>query len=238
MKSSPDISFRCRRIGLALALAAFAPTLFADHAADTTAAKIDDYRSNNTEMNKAEVKAALAQIDAELKQLDEMADAAPTAQEKADAKLRYQLLKERRNELKKDFNRARYEAFKSELKAEKDKVSAWAKQVFSTKPAASSATSATTAAAEITADKIAEYRADSSALNKAEVKASLERLDADIDLLDAKIESVSDPVRKEELKAHLKALKERRSELNTDFRKARYDAILADVKAEWNKVVH
>ncbi len=235
MKSSYDISFRCRRTGLALALAVFAPALFADNATDTTAAKIEDYRSNNTEMNKAEVKAALAQIDAELKQLDEMADAAPTAQEKADAKLCYQLLKERRNELKKDFNRARYEAFKSELKAEKDKVSAWAEQVFSTKPAAASAT---TAAAETTADKIAEYRADSSALNKAEVKASLERLDADIDLLEAKIESVSDPVRKEELKAHLKALKERRSELNSDFRKARYDAVVADVKAEWNKVVH
>ena len=76
-------------------------------------------------------------------------------------------------------------------------------------------------------------------MNKAEVaKASLDHLDADIDLLEAKIDAVQDPVRKDELKMRFKALKERRSELGHEFRKARYDALVADVKDEWNKLVH
>ena len=99
MKSSNAETFRFRSAGIALALAVFVPVLLADEpakaaekagdqAADKTASKIEDYRANDTEMNKAEVKAALAQVDAELKHLDALADAAPTAQQKADAKAR------------------------------------------------------------------------------------------------------------------------------------------------------
>jgi hypothetical protein len=249
MKALNHTSLRSRSAGLVLALAMISPVAFAadpassasnagNKAADKTASKIEQYRSDDSDMNKAEVKTALAQIDAELDHLDALADAAPTPEIKADAKARYSLLKERRNELKKEFNRARYEAFKSDLQAEKDKASAWAKETFSTKPAATSAANVTSAAADATADKIADYRVDSSDLNKAEVKASLAKLDADIDLLDAKIDAINDPVRKDELKLRLKSLKERRSELNSQFRKARYDALVDDVKSEWNKLVH
>lgn len=250
MKILPQLTCRSRRASLALALAALAPTLLlasepakaadkaGNKAADQTAEKIEDYRAHDTEMNKAEVKAALAAIDAELRHLDELADAAPTPAEKTDAKARYAALKVRRDELKQEFNRARYEAFKADLKAETDKASAWAKETFSTKPAASSAASATAATADTTAAKIADYRNDASEVNKAEVKASLDHLDADIELLQAKIEAVTDPIRKDELKVRFQALKDRRAELNSEFRKARYDALVADVKAEWNKLVH
>lgn len=86
--------------------------------------------------------------------------------------------------------------------------------------------------------KIEDYRADSSELNKAEVKAALERLDTDIDLLAAKIDTITESARKTELTQRLKVLKERRKELNSEFRKARYDALSADVKSEWNQLVH
>lgn len=250
MKLLHPATGQARRAGLALALAAFAPALLlasdpvtaadkaGNKAADQTADKIEDYRTHDTEMNKAEVKAALAAIDAELNHLDALADNAPTPLEKADAKARYHALKDRRNELKQEFTRARYEAFKADLKTESDKAAAWARETFATKPAANSAAAATAATADATAEKIADYRNDASEVNQAEVKASLDRLDADIELLQAKIEAVTDPVRKDELKARFQALKDRRAELNSAFRRARYDALVADVKAEWNKLVH
>lgn len=249
MNSFRHIPLRSRSAGLALALAVLTPALFAadpsesaakagNKAADRTADKIDDYRGNNSEMNKAEVKVALDQIDAELKHLDKLADAAPTEQQKVEARARYDVLKQRRSDLKKDFNRARYEAFKADLKMESDKVSAWSHDTFSSRPAATSSANATSASASAASEKIVEYRANSTDINKAEVKASLDKLDADIDLLEAKIDQVSDHARKDELKMRLKGLKERRSELGSDFRKARYDALVADVKGEWNKLIH
>jgi hypothetical protein len=247
MKPFSLVSVSFRRASLLLALPASvvlaeepanAAAKAGNKAADQTASKIEDYRTDHTELSKAEVKAALAQIDAELNHLDKLADAAPTPEQKADAQTRYAALKERRNELKKEFNRARYEEFKSDLQAELDRVSAWARETFQTKPAATSAASATSATADAASEKIASYRHDSSDINKAEVHASLARLDADIDVLAAKIDALADPTHKAELQQRLAAIKDRRSELNSQFRKARYEALVADVKAEWNKLTN
>lgn len=86
--------------------------------------------------------------------------------------------------------------------------------------------------------KINDYRAEASDLNKAEAKAALKRLDADIDLLAAKIDAIPDPMRKKELSQRLKILKERRKELGSEFRKASYDALVDDVRAEWNQLTN
>lgn len=86
--------------------------------------------------------------------------------------------------------------------------------------------------------KIDNYRADSSDVNKAEAKAALERLDADLDLLEAKIDSITVQARKQEFTNRLKVLKERRKELNREFRKARYDALASDVKTEWSELTN
>jgi hypothetical protein len=249
MKTPHPVSLLTRRASLVLTLAAFVPALLADEpaaaaakagdqAADRTADKIADYRADASELNKAEVKAALDQIDAELRHLDTLADAAPTPALKSEAKARHARLKETRAGLQREFTRARYEAFKADVKEETDRLGAWARETFTNKPAANSAASTAVDTAENTAAKIADYRADASDVNKAEVKASLDRLDADIDLLDAKTDAVTDSVRKDELKVRLRALKDRRSELSSEFRKARYDALVADVKAEWNKLVN
>lgn len=93
-------------------------------------------------------------------------------------------------------------------------------------------------AADKAASKLDAYRSSNTELNKAEVKAALERLDADLALLAAKIDAITDPVHKDELKLRLKGLKHQRDELNSQFRKARYDALAADIKAEWNKLVN
>lgn len=91
-------------------------------------------------------------------------------------------------------------------------------------------------AADSASSKIDSYRNENTELNKAEVKAALERLDSDIKLLSARIDAIPEPARKQELTQRLKALKERRSALNREFRKARYDALAADVKAEWDQI--
>jgi len=54
------------------------------------------------------------------------------------------------------------------------------------------------------------------------------------ELLETKINAVTNPVRRTELQQHLEAVKERRKEFNSEFRKARYDALLDDVRREWN----
>ncbi|MBL9214903.1 MAG: hypothetical protein JNG83_05460 [Opitutaceae bacterium] len=67
---------------------------------------------------------------------------------------------------------------------------------------------------------------------QAEVKVALTRLDVDLDLLAAKIETITDAVRKEELTKRLLAFRERRAALDERFDQARYEALAADVKAE------
>lgn len=249
MKNHPCLPTAARLPLLVLGLATLGPALRADEpaasaakagdkAADTTAAKIDDYRTSPTELNKVEVQAALAQIDAELDHLDNLADAAPTVEKKNEVKAHYAALKQRRADLQKTFTRARYEAFKADLKAETDRIAAWTRETFATKPAAAAAASAGSAAAEDTAAKLADYRTEATDANKAEVKAALARLDANIDLLEARIKLIADAERRAELNRRLQALRERRSDLNREFRQARYDALVDDVKAEWNRLTN
>jgi hypothetical protein len=182
-------------------------------------------------------RSAIAQIDAELDLLARQVPAAPTPAQGEAIKSEYNALKQRRNELKKDFTETRYDELSTDLQVAKDKVSAWAKEeAATTNPKASAAVSVTNEKAADAAAKVEDYRNESSDLNKAEAKAALYHLDTDINLLNAKIEAVLDPAQKSELKHSLKLLKERRAELTGDFRKARYDALVDDVKAEWNKV--
>src|SRR3954468_2024786 len=105
-------------LSLALAVLSASPVAFGKDAVESTekagnkaankaSDKIDDYRSNNSEMNKSEVKVALAQIDSELDHLDRLADSAPTPEQKSEIKARYKALKERRKDLNSDFTRAR-----------------------------------------------------------------------------------------------------------------------------------
>jgi hypothetical protein len=209
-----------------------------DKAANKATDKVSDYRTNPSELNKAEVKAALQQIDAELEHLDRLADNAPTETEKVAAKARYAALKERRDQLQKNFNQARYDAFKADVKSEWDKASKWTKDTFSTRPSASSAARDVADKADESAEKISDFRSESTEMNKAEVKAALARLDVDIQLLESRVEAVSDPVRKAELTERVRGYKAQRDELNKEFRSARFQALIDEVKADWDKLTN
>jgi predicted nucleic acid-binding Zn-ribbon protein len=207
-----------------------------DKAANQASDRLGDYRTEPSDLNKAQVKAAFEKIDAELDHLDNLIDSAPSDSEKAAAKIRYEALKERRDQLKKEFDRARYDAFKADLKAELDKASAWTKQTFSSQPAAASAAKETNSSANNSAAKIADYRADPSDANKAAVQSSIEQLDAQISLLESRVNTITDPTRKADFESRIKSFKDRRDELKHEFRQARFDALMNDIKGEWTRL--
>jgi hypothetical protein len=211
-------------------------------------------------------KTQLQDLDVELDRLDELADNAPTKEEKDAYKARIAVLKDRRSELRKNYVQAKYDGLKADVKTEYNKASAWAKRTFSssteskmerklddatdkakdvahdTAKAAremkADAGAAVTPAAVATSADIAAYKLSPTDENKADVKASLALLDTEIDRLEDRVDNLPKGDERDATKLRVKALKDRRSELASDFRKARYEALKADVKAEWNKLVH
>lgn len=214
----------------------------------------------------AATRAMLEDLDSQIEKLDTFEDNAPTPEEKAAAKARIKVLKQRRSELRKDYAQARYDALKADVKAEFDRLSSWTKKKFSTSPeaklerkvdaAVDSATDAAQAAAAEAREAKARskasanpaaaaasgdldaYRANPSDENKADVKASMALLDSEIKRLEERVDQLPKSSERDATKARVKALKDRRGELASDFRKARFDALMADVKGEWNKLIH
>lgn len=209
-------------------------------------------------------KAMLKDLDTQLDRLDELEDNAPTPEERDAAKARIKLLKERRSELRKNYVQAKYDGLKADVKTEYNKASAWTKKTFSSSPeskverklddatdkAKDAAHNTAQAAREMKADAraavnpaavatsadLAAYKLNPTDENKADVKASLATLDAEIDRLEARVDNLPKGDERDATKLRVKALKDRRSELSSDFRKARYEALKADVKAEWKKL--
>jgi outer membrane murein-binding lipoprotein Lpp len=172
----------------------------------------------------AAIKSQLQELDAQIDQLDELHDHAPTAEEKAAAKARIAVLKERRSDLRKEFVQTKYELLKAEVKEEFVKLSAWSKRTFSSRPDTNP---------EARAERVAE-----DATKPANMKASLALLDAEIKRVEQHCEQLPRGPQRETAELRVKALKQRRSELAADFRQARFDALMADVKAEAQRMNH
>lgn len=232
----------------------------------TTALRAQAVESAVAEAKGDALKAMLKELDVQIDRLDDFIDNAPTAADKAAAKARIAALKERRSELRKNYVQARYDSLKADVQTEYKKLSAWAKRTFSSKPeakveraaedaadkarahaaraadvandAAARAKAATNQAAAAASSDLAAYKANPTDEAKADVKASLALLDAEIERLDERCDRLPRGKERDATKLRIKALKERRSELASDFRKARFDTLMADVKAEWNKFIN
>lgn len=231
----------------------------------STALQAETAASAVAEVKSDVAKAQLREIDAQIDSIDEYKDHAPTAEERAAAKVRIDALKERRNELRKNYVQAKYDSLKADVKGEYNKASAWSKKTLSRSEnnaerkidnvsdnARNAARDTANAARDVkneavavanpnslgTSADIASYKANPTDANKAEVKASLAALDLEIDQLQARVDALPRGDNRDAAKLRVKALKERRSELASDFRSARFDTLKADVKAEWNKIVH
>lgn len=202
------------------------------------------------------IKAQLKELDAQLDRLDELEDNAPNADEKAAARARIKVLKDRRSELRKDYVGARYDALKADVRQELDKLSAWSRRTFSNSPdakldrkveelrdreradarATERAISEARDGVNAAASDIGSYRTSPTDVNRADAKASLAILDAEIKRLDERCDDLPRGGERDAAKLRIKALRERRSELASDFRQARYDALMADVKGEWTRI--
>ncbi len=231
-----------------------------------TALRAQAVESAVADAKSATYKAELKALDVELDRLDALLDNAPTAEDKASAKARIEVLKERRSDLRKNYVQAKYDGLKADVKTEYNKASSWTKKTFSssnesklerkmdkaadkasdvahdtaqaTREAVATTGAVVTPTAVATSADIAAYKMNPTDANKAEVKASLDSLDKEIDLLQDRADALPKGADRDAVKLRVKALKDRRGELASDFRKARYDALKADVKAEWNKLVH
>ncbi len=79
-------------------------------------AAVDSYKNNPTDQNKADVNAALAELDGEIHELEGRV-ATKEGAEKAEAQAKLDLLKRQRDELARDFTKAKFDALMQDVKA-------------------------------------------------------------------------------------------------------------------------
>jgi len=224
--------------------------------------------SNIAEVRGDAAKAAMNTLDAEIDRVDAMIDNAPTPADKAAAQARMDVLKERRNELRKTYVKARYDELAADVRAEGSKFSAWTKRTFTRDPAEKAADDIKDAtddakdaandaardarkAAKKAGDNtyayansagaaidLAAYKARPTDTNKDEAKAAIKALDQKIDELDDRADKMPRGADRDAAKRRVKALEDRKDELKHEFNKARFNALVDDVQGEWNQLVH
>lgn len=223
----------------------------------TQAAETPVPAKTDAEVRGEAAKAALAELDAEIDRVDELIDQAPSPAERAAGKARLAVLKERRSALRKTYVKALYDDLRSDLRAEAERMSAWAKRTFASDPAKQTEAEMQTAVSEAktaaraaehkayaeiaTADAatdIAVYKLRPTDTNKAEAEAGLAALERTIDELAARVAQMPVNAERTAAKQRLLALEARRDELRRDFNKARFDALIDDVKRAWSDLVH
>lgn len=240
----PD-TFTTARLALITALMALPPA-FGEDAPATTDAEV---RAEAAEAKADAHRASLDQINASIDAIEARIENAPDDAEKTAAETRLKALKERRAELRKNFIKAKADELVADLKVESDKVAAWTKRTYENVkdkvtgsdddepgviPTARAALDpdANTARAEIEF-----YRLNPSPENKADVKRALKALDQEIDRLDDHADTLPKGEKRDALKQRVKALEAREKELKRDFTKARWDALVDDLRASWNSLV-
>lgn len=212
-------------------------------AATETAARADAAIS---EVKGDAAKAAMDELNVEIDRVEALIDQAPTAEDKAAAKARLETLKDRRNDLRKTYVKARYDQLKADVRAETARVSAWGKRTFSRDTSdkvrddvqrAGDNTYAAAASVGAASD-LAAYKLRPTDTNKAEAKAALKALDDKIEALENRADEMPAGAQRDAAKRRVKALEDRKDELKHDFNKARFDNLVDSVQAEWNDVVH
>jgi hypothetical protein len=88
-------------------------------AANSASASLDlaAYKLRPTDTNKAEAKAALKALDARVNELDDRADKMPRGADRDAAKREVKALEDRKDELKHEFNKARFDALVDDVQA-------------------------------------------------------------------------------------------------------------------------
>lgn len=227
-------------IALALTLIALQPAIAADSAVGTAQSE-----AAAAEVIAAERKASLERIDAQIKQIEQAVENAPDQATKDEAKTRLATLKERRSDLQRDYASSKAREILADAKVEYAKVADWTKRTardVKERVAGPDVGPADTARAAINPEanaalaQIALYRLSPSPENKADVKAALDALEDEIDRLKDHAKSLPRGEERRDLQRRVKALEKREKALKRDFTSARWDAIVGDLKSEWNRI--
>lgn len=210
--------------------------------------------SNLAEAKGDATKAALKELDVEIDHVDAMIDNAPTPEDKAAAKARMDVLKERRSELRKTYVAARYDELKADVRAEANHVATWTKRTFTKDPAEKAADAAKDSvkdakeAAKDAGDAayahattvnaamdLSAYKSRPTDTNKEEAKAALKAVDKRIDQLDDIADKMTRGPERDVVKGRIKALENRKDELKHQFNKDRFNDLVDDVQKEWRE---
>lgn len=238
------------RFGALLPVAALAFALPVRTLATETTAKIE---SNVAEARGDAAKAALKDIDDEIDRVDAMIDNAPTPADKEAAKARMEVLKERRSDLRKTYAKAKYDELKADIRAEGNRVGSWTKRTFTRDPEKKAESEMKEAAkdakhdAKVAGDNayayahstdatmdLAAYKLRPTDTNKDEAKAALKALDKKIEALEDRVDKMPHGADRDAAKKRVKALEDRKDQLKHEFNKARFDALVDDVRDAWN----
>jgi chromosome segregation ATPase len=234
---------RILAIAPAFAVVLAAPNLFASETSARAEAAISEVKGDAA-------KAALKELDLEIDRLDAQLDHAPTPEEKAAAKARIAVLKERRNDLRKTYVGARYDELKADVRAEANRFGAWTNKTLNRDPASRAEREMRDTVRDVKRDAnhaadsavasmdLAAYKLRPTDTNKDEAKAALKALDARIEALDDRVDKMPRGADRDAAKRRVKALEDRKDELKGEFNKARFNALVDEVQTEWGTFVN
>lgn len=226
------------------ALAALAATPVLVSANETTARA----KAEVSEVKGDAAKAALDEINAEIDRLDVLVDSAPDMNEREAARARIDVLKERRNDLRKTYVKARYEELKADIRAEGNRLAAWTKRTFNRDDASNArrevgdtlddakrdarhAGDRAVAALDLDTYKDRELGTDKQATREA-----LNALEMRIEELDDRVDDMPRGVARDAADDRIDALEDRLEDLEDNFDKSRFNALVDDVQAEMKNI--
>lgn len=236
-------------LGLALILIGLAPVIARGQETSATNPSVmkAETRSAISASEAKDHKADLDALDREIEAIEQRLDHASEGPERTAAKMRLEALKDRRTELRKAYVGAKFDQLKADTRAEYEKVAAWTKDKYEAvkenlsgpEPDVVAQTSATVnPAANAAMTDIALYKMNPSPENKEEVKLALDALEDEIDRLEDRADAMPKSEQRTALERRINALEDRKDDLEDNFTKARWDALVADVKREWNDLVN
>jgi hypothetical protein len=202
MNPIKSCSLLCAALGLALAT----PVVFAGDAAPAAAPEYNE-----------EQKAALKALDAELNRFDAMLEKDDDIQHKATVKAFIDAFKDRRDAMNKaPFDQGKYDEIRFDINVEYQRLAMWLADPITPPPPKDKASDISL---------IPVYRLSPAPNNRADVKAALDAADTEIARLEKRASSATDKTRMQSVKA-------KRADLNKEFTKARWEALIAEMKGD------
>ncbi len=189
-------------------------------------------------------KAALDEINAEIDRLDVLVDSAPDMSEREAARARIDVLKERRNDLRKTYVKSRYEELKADIRAEGNRLAAWTKRTFNRDEASNARREVGDTLDEAKRDARAAGHSAVAAMDldsyknrpldtdKDAARAALNALEETIDELDDRVDDMPKGVARDAAEKRVDALEDRKDELEDNFNRTAFNALVDDVQAE------